>query len=503
MIVLCMVPWGRGESTREGLKAVREPAVVGMFYPKDPEKLRRIVEDSLKSAVKEKFGLPIKAIMAPHAGYVYCSKSMAAAYKQIEGASFTYDRVVVIGPCHGMPTKAAALSSAETWRTPLGPVPVDTELTDKLARMSDRIEFDDRAHAREHSLEVQLPYLSAAAAGKPFKIVPVVTNSSDPADHRIVAQALIRFASGPRTLIVLSTDLSHFPNASDAKKSDGAILKAVESLDAKEVIKENQRLLRAGYSGLEVTMCGLEAVLCFELAAEGLGISHAKQVSYTNSAMAGGNDRRVVGYGAVIFTGAGKGAGNVKTDAETLRFDDESRKELSAMAREAVKKAVAGDSVTYDPTDNPQLQTKAGCFVTLKNGGRLRGCIGRFTSDEPLWRTVREMAAAAATRDTRFRADPITPSEVPKLDLEVSVLSPLREVKDPLKEIELGRDGIVIRDKGRSGTFLPQVADETGWSLEEFLGHCSRDKAGLGWDGWKSPTARIFAYRVTIVHEGK
>ena len=503
LIVLGTAVFGHGEARREGLKEVRKPAVAGMFYPKDPGTLRRLVTDSLRSAAKEEFSLPIKAIMAPHAGYAYCSKSLAAAYKQIQGPSFKYDTVVLIGPSHRWPTKAGALSSAKTWQTPLGPVPVDTELVDKFAEMSDRIEFDDRAHAQEHSLEVQLPYLIAAAAGKPFKIVPMVTNSSDPVDHQIVAQALAKLASGPRTLIVVSTDLSHFPNAHDAERSDKAILKAVESLDAEKVRTENRTLLKAGYPALSVTMCGIDGVLCLERAAKSLGITEAKQVSYTNSAMAGGSDRRVVGYGAVIFTGSGKGAGKVKTDAVTLRFDDESQKELLAMARAAVKKAVAGDLVSYDPSNNPELQSRVGCFVTLKNQGRLRGCIGRFTSNEPLWRTVREMAVAAATRDIRFRANPIKPPEVPQLGVEVSVLSPLRRVKDPLKEIKLGRDGILIRDKGRSGTFLPQVATETGWSLDEFLGHCCRDKAGLAWDGWKSPTAQIFAYSVTIVHDGK
>lgn len=151
--------------------------------------------------------------------------------------------------------------------------------------------------------------------------------------------------------------------------------------------------------------------------------------------------------------------------------------------------------------ETPELQIKAGCFVTLHNKGMLRGCIGTFTSDKPLWKTVAEIAVSSATRDVRFAGNPITNSEVPELDIEISVLSPLRTVNDPLKEIVLGRDGIIISDKGRSGTFLPQVADETGWTLEEFLGHCARDKAGIGWDGWRSPSARIYAYTVTIVTE--
>jgi uncharacterized protein (TIGR00296 family) len=109
------------------------------------------------------------------------------------------------------------------------------------------------------------------------------------------------------------------------------------------------------------------------------------------------------------------------------------------------------------------------------------------------------MAISSATRDFRFVNNPISFAEVPDLDIEISVLSPMREICNPLEEIKLGRDGIVITDQGKSGTFLPQVATETGWTLVEFLGHCARDKAGLAWDGWRSPTCRIYAYTATII----
>lgn len=146
---------------------------------------------------------------------------------------------------------------------------------------------------------------------------------------------------------------------------------------------------------------------------------------------------------------------------------------------------------------------QAGCFVTLRNQEQLRGCIGRFTSNDPLWKTVRDVAVLSATADYRFAANPITSSEIPDLTVEISVLSPMQKIDDPLQEIELGRDGIVISDKGRSGTFLPQVATETGWTLEEFLGHCARDKAGLSWDGWKSATAKVYVYSATIIDENE
>jgi|GEM_PF-3634487 len=183
-------------------------------------------------------------------------------------------------------------------------------------------------------------------------------------------------------------------------------------------------------------------------------------------------------------------------------LDHDSRNELLSMARGAVNAAVSGEWVSFSPTANPQLRVRAGCFVTLKNRGELRGCIGRFRSDQPLWKTVRELAISAATADPRFASRPVKPGEVPALEIEISVLSPLRQVFRPLEEIRLGQDGIVVSDRGRSGTFLPQVATETGWSIEEFLGHCARDKAGLEWEGWQSPTARVYTY-TAIIFSGK
>ena len=480
---------------------VRQAAVAGMFYPADAATLKRTVSESLSAAQVERFDQPIRAIMAPHAGYVYCGRTLAAAYKQIEAAAFPYDTAVLVGPSHGFPTKAAALSSADAWQTPLGSVRVDAELSRRFADHNPRIEFDDRAHAREHCLEVQLPYLIVASGGKPFSIVPIVTSSADPVDHEILARALVRLARTPRTLIVLSTDLSHYPTADAATKVDKAILGAVTSLDPAVLESTDRRLMKEGHAGLSVTMCGLNAVVCLQRAAKGLGITAAKEIDYTHSGMSGGDSRRVVGYGAVVFTGAGISGAVTDGGPQTLSFSQQSKNELTGMVRAAVQAAVEGKWVAFDATDNPELNVRAGCFVTLKNKGELRGCIGTFSSDAPLLRTVREIAIQSATMDERFRANPITPREVPELQVEISVLSPMRRVVDALKEIELGRDGIVITDNGRSGTFLPQVATETGWTLEEFLGHCARDKAGLDWNGWKSPTAGIFAYTCTIIQE--
>ncbi len=480
---------------------IRKPAVAGMFYPSGRSALETTVAESLKSASKERALFPVKAILAPHAGYVYCGRTMAAAFKQVEGDAFVYNRVVMIGPSHRVRTKAAAVSSADVWETPLGTVPVDSAVAKRLVEMSDRIEFDDVAHSREHALEVHLPYLLVASQGRPFKIVPILTNTTDASDHEIVAKALAELAKDSKTLLVVSSDLSHYPPAETAEKVDRKILAAVTSLNAKTLSETNRKLMDEAPSGLDCTMCGLEAVLCLERAASALGIRSAKTVDYTNSGLTAGDPKRVVGYGAVVFSTREPASSDGHKTQGGISLSTETKKELIGIARSAVEAAVKGASDSYVAANHPDLQVRAGCFVTLKNKGQLRGCIGCFTSETPLWKTVRDLAISSATRDPRFMNNPILPSEVPELDIEVSVLSPMKRVSRPLEQIALGRDGIVVRDKGRSGTFLPQVATETGWTVEEFLGHCSRDKADLGWNGWKSPTARIFTYTATIVAE--
>jgi len=170
---------------------------------------------------------------------------------------------------------------------------------------------------------------------------------------------------------------------------------------------------------------------------------------------------------------------------------------LLKVARDSVAACVRGGAVSLPKSDDPQLNAPCGCFVTLKNAGRLRGCIGQFVSDSPLIGLVADMAQAAAARDPRFAADPITPDELEHLDLEISVLSPLRRTYNPL-ELRPGVHGLYIRRGVRSGCFLPQVATETGWDKRQFLSNCGRHKAGLEPDAWKDPATEVYLFEAEV-----
>ena len=174
-------------------------------------------------------------------------------------------------------------------------------------------------------------------------------------------------------------------------------------------------------------------------------------------------------------------------------MNEKLKQTLLKVARDTVEAVIRRKSLEKPQSDDPELNAPCGCFVTLKNRGRLRGCIGQFTSDSPLIELVAEMAKASATGDPRFFGDPITPRELDKLDIEISVLSPLQKTDDPLS-LRLGVDGIYIRRGRASGCFLPQVASETGWGKEEFLSYCCAHKAGLHADAWKDPQTDIYFF---------
>ena len=181
-------------------------------------------------------------------------------------------------------------------------------------------------------------------------------------------------------------------------------------------------------------------------------------------------------------------------------LSDDDRRTLLRLARETMKAALGGGSRPAEAAASPALQQPCGCFVTLHNAGRLRGCIGTFAARGPLHATVVQMATAAL-RDPRFVGNPVMAAELPQIDIEISVLSPLERTKDPMAEVELGRHGIWIEGPYGSGCFLPQVATETGWSKEEFFGQCCAHKAGLPPDAWKWPETTVYRFEAEVFGE--
>lgn len=470
----------------------RQPAVAGMFYPDRAEDLKRMISELFATAVRRKGLQEVTAIIVPHAGYVYSGTVAASGFNQLDPDA-SYDNIFILGPSHRVGFEGAAVYTAGNFTTPLGTVEVNRQLGEELIKNSSMFTARTDAHAAEHSVEVQVPFLQHHLK-KAFRIVPIVLGSNPPATCRKIGEALRPFLNG-KNLFVVSTDFSHYPAYDDAVKADKAVAEAIGSNSPDNLIKTMRQLETSGIKNLATTLCGASGVLTLMYMTSSGGNVTYHPIQYQNSGdMPMGDKRGVVGYHAIVVTKQEKGED--KSSAFVLTPDD--KKALLGIARNTVASYVAKHTIPELDAKSlaAALKTPCGAFVTLKKQGQLRGCIGQFDAIAPLYAVVQEMAIAAASRDNRFR--PVEESEVKELTIEISVLTPLRKITS-IDEFELGKHGIYIRKGLRSGTFLPQVAHDTGWSKEEFLGHCAREKAGIGWDGWKD--ADLYVYEALVFGE--
>jgi AmmeMemoRadiSam system protein B/AmmeMemoRadiSam system protein A len=467
----------------------RSPAVAGQFYPAGRQELTRTLTDLFRQGGQPLKGSQVRALIVPHAGYVYSGGVAAAAYAAVEPEA-DIENVVILGPSHQVGFEGASVYAAGDYVTPLGRAAVSRELARAL--LAGGAPFTDRtdAHRLEHSVEVQIPFIQYHFRKKP-RIVPIVLGQNPPATARKIAAALRPYLT-PRNLFVISTDFSHYPSYEDAKVVDGACAEAILSNSTDNllrVLRENQA---AGVPGLATSMCGWTAVFTLLAMTEEAPGMQYRVVRYRNSGDApGGRKSEVVGYYAIALTAAGPPSGEVD-------LSDREKSRLLEIARSSIADYLtAGKLPRIDPSGlSAGMKSRCGAFVTLKKDGELRGCIGRFDAGDELYRVVQEMAIAAATEDHRF--PPVHGEELRSIALEISVLTPLRRIASAA-EYDPAKHGIYLRKGNRSGTFLPQVAGETGWGREEMLGHCARDKAGIGWDGWKE--AELYVYEAIVFGE--
>ncbi len=465
-----------------GMKKIREPALAGSWYPGDPGILSRDVKRYLENAKKEKVEGQIVALISPHAGYMYSGQVAAYAYKLVEGMAF--DSVIVIGPSHRYPFKGASLWAEGGFQTPLGVVPVDVELSKKLMEKRKEIRFIPEAHHQENSLELQIPFLQTVL--KSFKLVPIAMEPDWSWETcQYLASAIAESARGKKVLLVASTDLSHFYTYKIAVELDRIVLNQIERFDA-EGLNRDLKSNRA-------EACGGGPVVTIMLAAKALGANKGQVLKYLNSGDVTGGRSRVVGYAAAVFYKAAEGEEKMKEEKKVgvdLGLNEEEKKTLHQIARTVIENKAQGKPIPDFEVESSILKENRGAFVTIHKKGQLRGCIGFIKGYEPLYKTVEKMAAEAAFRDPRF--PPVKEKELPELDIEISVLTPLRKITD-INEIEVGKHGIYIMKGGWSGLLLPQVATEYGWDREEFLNHACL-KAGLPASRWRSPGVAISTF---------
>lgn len=441
------------------MERVRRPAVAGSFYEGERAALVAGVDALLEEA--RRTGLPLpdalpKALIVPHAGYVYSGAVAVSAYALLLSAPEPPTRVVLLGPSHRVFFRGVALPGADLFRTPVGDVLVDPELVRRVAALPGVIESPE-AHRLEHSLEVQLPFLQRALRN--FSILPLVVGEADPSMLLSVLEAV---RGGPETLFVVSSDLSHYLSMEEAQVRDSRTARSIGRLDP---------------SLSPEAACGAFPVNGLLLAARRWRLTPVL-IDLENSGSTAGPSDRVVGYGAFAFYAPrDPGPGGAESEVNGPL--------LLSLAREAVAGTLEGKEDCSDPEEASWLARPGATFVTLTKDGRLRGCIGSLEARRPLLEDLRANARAAAFHDPRF--PPLERRELPGVRFEVSLLSPLEPLsasseKEILKSLRPGTDGVVLSLGARRGTFLPQVWEELP-EPGEFLRHL-KAKAGLPEKDW-------------------
>ncbi|HOX27188.1 MAG TPA: AmmeMemoRadiSam system protein B [Candidatus Krumholzibacteria bacterium] len=481
---------------------VRAPAVAGRFYEEDAARLRAGVEALLRDAIPARGGEPI-GLLAPHAGYVFSGQLAADAWRQVQDRDV--DVVVILGTNHTVaPFRGAAVFTGQGLRTPLGTVPVDRGLAARVVEASGGlIAANADAHRREHSIEVQLPFLQAALPGA--RVLPLVVGTTDPETCRRLGEVLADALRDCRPVIVASSDLCHYPDAATAVAVDSEVLAAAASLAPAELVRTVTAAERRRLPGLDTCACGEGALLVMLHAARGLGANHATVLDRVHSGdTALGEPGRVVGYGALVASRA-EDPGSDTTAIEPPPPADPDRPldageqtSLLGFARRTVAQYLTTGTAPLARGLAPRLGAQQGAFVTLHDErGRLRGCIGHLAEDRPLGVVVGAMAIQAAVGDRRFT--PVDAAELAGLRVEISVLSPLEQVSGP-GDVRVGTDGVMIRKDGRQAVFLPQVAVEQGWDRDTLLAELCR-KAGLPRDAWRRPGCEFLTFQAQVFGE--
>lgn len=487
------------QGPREARQVTLRPAgVAGSFYPADPAVLAAMMDGMLSQVAPTGVEGQILGVVAPHAGYEYSGPVAAHTYAALKGRR--YERVVVIAPSHYDAFGFTSVYEGDGYITPLGTVPVDTQFARELAGINSSIQLSERGHRVigkpvEHAIEVQLPWLQHVL-GK-FKLVPVVMGDQGYESSRTLGMALARLIRSKAkhgdenqqeisgdTLIIASSDLSHYHAQNQAHEIDRQTLKALEDWGYLN--------LSRNFESRKWEACGGAPILAAMAAVQSMGADQARVLRYGNSGEVSDDRLSVVGYGAVAFVKTQWG----ESEEVSLSLNHTEQKDLLELAQNAVAHAVRHHTLYQpNPTGHNALDENRGVFVTLMKAGKLRGCVGYSVAAQPLYKAVRDTATLAALRDPRF--PPVSEEELPQLHYEISVLSALSPVDD-INQIEIGKHGLLVKNGSHEGLLLPQVPVEQRWDSTRFLQEICV-KAGLSPDCWSHAETEIFRFTALVI----
>jgi AmmeMemoRadiSam system protein B/AmmeMemoRadiSam system protein A len=481
-------------------QGIRKAVWAGQFYEKRAAILAQQIDQFLENAKKtSSAGEEILALISPHAGYVYSGQVAAHAYRQIQGKD--YDSVIIIAPSHRYGFEGCSIYSEGGYETPLGTAEIDKSLASEISKASG-FKYISKAHQSEHSVEVQVPFIQKTLPQA--KIVPIVMGYPTKKTITRLADALIKVLPGKKVMIIVSTDMSHFFPKKKANDTDSKTISLIKSFKTSTLLRKLERR--------ENIMCGGGPVVSSLLYAQERGEAKVEILHYADSSQLGG-ESQVVGYlAAALYSKIPNPQFSLSPEEKTellqlarsainqiirenpqFSLSPEEKTELLQLARSAINQIIREKKIIDYNTENLNFLTKKGAFVTLKKKGFLRGCIGFIEPIMPLYQTVIQTSIYAACTDQRF--PPVSVEELDELEIEISVLSPLKRIRDP-SLIKVGKHGLVISKGNKKGLLLPQVPVENKWSRETFLQQACL-KAGLPPNTWKSE-ADIYIFEATI-----
>lgn len=465
--------------TMQNLHATRPEAVAGKFYSSNKEELSSQVKELLKES-KNFSKENVNAIIVPHAGYVFSADTASIAYNTLHKK---YKNVFLIGSSHHVNFDGASAYSEGNYKTPLGEVKVNQTIVSKLIESSRNITYNADAHNKEHTLEVQLPFLQTLY-GDDLSIVPIIMATSNYETIQAVAQALKPYFND-ENLFVISTDLSHYPSYEDASRVDNLTLAGLTKNNSQEFIDAIVKNEKSLTSNLQTSACGWASLLVLLEFTKNQDYRY-ELLKYKNSGDSiYGDKQQVVGYSAL----------RVYKQSNEFFLSGEEKKELLGLAKLSLYEAtLKHQKVDIDKdTVSKKLYQNLGAFVTLYKDGNLRGCIGRFEPNQSLYSVVIDMAIAAAQNDTRFEV--VSADELDKIDIEISVLTP-RKTINSIDEIEIGKHGIYVQKGFQTGTYLPHVATQMNWDAKQFVDSCAKEKAGIEFNSYEE--LKLFTYEAIV-----
>jgi AmmeMemoRadiSam system protein B/AmmeMemoRadiSam system protein A len=401
---------------------IRKPVVAGSFYPASPSKLEEMVTGMVDDSAPRK---EVVGLICPHAGYIYSGPVVGAAISRIR---FT-DTFIIMGPNHTGLGKPFSIMTSGTWETPLGNVEIDAELAQKLVGNSSYLEEDVNAHLREHSVEVQVPFLQHFK--KDVRIVPIVLSHASGSVYKEIGLEIAEVLNGlERDVIILaSSDMTHYEPEEQAKRKDSSAIEAILRLDEDELLER--------IAEQNITMCGYAPVVALISAAKAMEARRAELVRYQTSGEASGDYSSVVGYAGLIIP-------------------KQAMSPLVKLAHEAIDAYVKEGRIMQSPAMlTPEMKEKAGVFVSIHKGGELRGCIGTFEPSRPsVAEEIIVNAISAAVRDPRF--EPVQEEELKNLDISVDVLTPPEPIESK-EQLNPKKYGAIVQRGARRGLLLPDL----------------------------------------------